>query len=70
MIEKDMEDLIAAFPDDYFLRKHFVLVGRCEYWTSALLALGGSTEVGIAMLLCFRKLNMPSCRKTNCFPCE
>jgi hypothetical protein len=28
MIEKDMEDLIAAFPDDFFPRKHFVLVGR------------------------------------------
>lgn len=28
MIEKDMEDLIASFPDDFFPRKHFVLVGR------------------------------------------
>ncbi len=28
MIEKDMEDLIAAFPDDFFPRKHLVLVGR------------------------------------------
>ena len=28
MIEKDMEDLIASFPDDFFPRKHLVLVGR------------------------------------------
>jgi Endonuclease NucS len=28
MIEKDMEDLIAAFPDDFFPRKQFVLIGR------------------------------------------
>jgi|SRR5579862_4531958 len=28
MIEKDMEDLIASFPDDFFPRRHFVLVGR------------------------------------------
>jgi RecB family endonuclease NucS len=28
MIEKDMEDLIASFPEDFFPRKHFVLVGR------------------------------------------
>jgi len=28
MIERDMEDLIAAYPDDFFPRKHFVLVGR------------------------------------------
>jgi Endonuclease NucS len=28
MIEKDMEDLIASFPDDFFPRKHFVLIGR------------------------------------------
>ena len=28
MIEKDMEDVIASFPDDFFPRKHLVLVGR------------------------------------------
>jgi hypothetical protein len=28
MIERDLEDLIAAYPDDFFLHKHFVLVGR------------------------------------------
>jgi hypothetical protein len=28
MIEKDMEDLIAAFPDDFFPRKNLVLAGR------------------------------------------
>jgi hypothetical protein len=28
MIEKDMEDAIASFPDDFFPRKHLVLVGR------------------------------------------
>lgn len=28
MIEKDMEDLIAAYPDDFFPSKHFVLTGR------------------------------------------
>src|ERR1017187_4809910 len=28
MIEKDMEDVIASFPDDFFPRKEFVLVGR------------------------------------------
>ena len=28
MIEKDMEDLIASFPDDFFPRKQLVLVGR------------------------------------------
>lgn len=28
MIEKDMEDLIASFPDDFFPRRHFVLIGR------------------------------------------
>jgi hypothetical protein len=28
MIEKDMEDLIASFPDDFFPRKHFALIGR------------------------------------------
>ena len=28
MIERDMEDLIAAYPDDFFPHKHFVLVGR------------------------------------------
>ena len=28
MNEKDMEDLIAAYPDDFFPRKKFVLVGR------------------------------------------
>jgi hypothetical protein len=25
MIEKDMEDVIASFPDDFFARKHLVL---------------------------------------------
>ncbi len=28
MIEKDMEDLIASFPNDFFPRRHFVLIGR------------------------------------------
>jgi Endonuclease NucS len=28
MIEKDMEDLIASFPDDFFPRRRFVLIGR------------------------------------------
>jgi hypothetical protein len=28
MIERDMEDLIAAYPDDFFPRKNFVLIGR------------------------------------------
>jgi len=28
MIEKDMEDLIATYPDDFFPRRHFVLIGR------------------------------------------
>lgn len=28
MIEKDMEDLIAAYPDDFFPRRNFVLIGR------------------------------------------
>jgi hypothetical protein len=28
MIEKDMDDLIASFPDDFFPRRHFVLIGR------------------------------------------
>jgi hypothetical protein len=28
MIEKDMEDLIASFPDDFFPRRHLVLLGR------------------------------------------
>jgi len=28
MIEKDMEDLIASFPDDFFPRKNLTLVGR------------------------------------------
>src|SRR2546425_493499 len=28
MIEKDMEDLIAAYPDDFFPHKSFVLTGR------------------------------------------
>ena len=28
MIERDMEDLIAAYPEEFFSRKQFVLVGR------------------------------------------
>jgi len=28
MTERDMEDLIAAYPDDFFARYQFVLVGR------------------------------------------
>jgi hypothetical protein len=28
MIEKDMEDLIASFPDDFFPRRRFALIGR------------------------------------------
>lgn len=28
MTEKNMEDLIAAYPDDFFFQKQFVLVGR------------------------------------------
>ena len=28
MIEKDMEDLISAYPDDFFPHKNFVLVDR------------------------------------------
>src|ERR1700687_985673 len=28
MIERDMEDLIAAYPEEFFSRKQFVLIGR------------------------------------------
>ena len=28
MVERDMEDLIAAYPGDFFPRQRFVLVGR------------------------------------------
>jgi hypothetical protein len=34
MIEKDMEDLIASYPDDFFPRRHFVLIGRQESFAS------------------------------------
>jgi hypothetical protein len=28
MLEKDMEDLIASYPDDFFPRRSFTLTGR------------------------------------------
>ena len=32
MTEKDMEGLIAEFPDDFFPGKHFVLRGRQQFF--------------------------------------